>query len=145
MPERKQGDIALVRGAVAMRVQFDWDSHETTGWVMPDGKVFPDSKVDGEIGPTLWNVHDIAKAAVELWPEIPEEIREDLHGAWTEREEMIYWHGRAVGHAWNDVARKNGRSEVIRIVNQMHEGSVGYAGGTLNTLIDEIKAAFPDD
>lgn len=51
------------------------------------------------------------------WPEMPEELREDLHGKWSEREVKTYWHGRAVSDAWGELA--------IERVKEEHSAEVG--------------------
>lgn len=46
------------------------------------------------------------------WPEVPEEIREDVHGPWDEKTTKAYWHGRAVGDAWARLASERSDDNV---------------------------------
>mgnify|MGYP006198824189 CR=1 FL=1 len=53
------------------------------------------------------------------WPEMPDEIREDLHGPWSPQVNKAYWHGRAVSDAWAEV-------QLERLKNNAQEDAVNY-------------------
>lgn len=68
-------------------------------------------------------------AADKGWPEMPEELREDLHGKWSEREKLAYWHGRAVSDAWGvntvDRLKEEHRAEVERYASKSMDATMG--------------------